>query len=130
MFSFPIVPILLIIPVIGIFFVLFSVDVKNFSTAKMSALWTSIINFLISLYIPINFDPNIPHFQFVNSFSWFNNDNLKFAVGIDGISLPFVILSTFLIPLCIYFMWNIEKKKNEALFILFSSYRDFSYWSI
>ena len=111
MFSFPIVPILLIIPIIGIFFVLFSVDVKNSSTAKMSALWTSIINFLISLYIPINFDPNIPHFQFVNSFSWFNNDNLKFAVGIDGISLPFVILSTFLIPLCIYFMWNTEKKK-------------------
>ena len=113
MFSFPIVPILLIIPVIGIFFVLFSVDVKNFSTAKMSALWTSIINFLISLYIPINFDPNIPHFQFVNSFRWFNNDNLKFAVGIDGISLPFVILSTFLIPLCIYFMWNTEKKKMK-----------------
>ena len=113
MFSFPIVPILLIIPIIGIFFVLFSVDVKNSSTAKMSALWTSIINFLISLYIPINFDPNIPHFQFVNSFSWFNNDNLKFAVGIDGISLPFVILSTFLIPLCIYFMWNIEKKKMK-----------------
>ncbi|MBK93170.1 MAG: NADH-quinone oxidoreductase subunit M [Rickettsiales bacterium] len=111
MFSFPIIPILLVIPIIGIFFVLFSVDVKNSSTAKMSALWTSIINFLISLYIPINFDPNIPHFQFVNSFSWFNNDNLKFAVGIDGISLPFVILSTFLIPLCIYFMWNTEKKK-------------------
>ena len=111
MFSIPIIPILLIIPIIGIFFVLFSVDVKNFSTAKMSALWTSIINFLISLYIPINFDKNIPHFQFVNSFSWFNNDNLKFAVGVDGISLPFVILSTFLIPLCIYFMWNSEKKK-------------------
>tara|TARA_B100001027_G_scaffold214857_1_gene187768 strand:- start:54 stop:1532 length:1479 start_codon:yes stop_codon:yes gene_type:complete len=111
MFSIPIIPIILIIPIIGIFFVLFSVDVKNFSTAKMSALWTSIINFLISLYIPINFDKNVPHFQFVNSFSWFNNDNLKFAVGVDGISLPFVILSTFLIPLCIYFMWNSEKKK-------------------
>ena len=111
MFSIPIIPIILIIPIIGIFFVLFSVDVKNFSTAKMSALWTSIINFLISLYIPINFDKNVPHFQFVNSFSWFNNDNLKFAVGVDGISLPFVILSTFLIPLCIYFMWDSKKKK-------------------
>ncbi len=111
MFSIPIIPILLIIPIVGIIFVLFSVNVKNSSTAKMSALWTSIINFLISLYIPVNFDKNVPHFQFVNSFSWFNNDNLKFAVGIDGISLPFVILSTFIIPLCIYFMWNIEKKK-------------------
>ena len=40
--------------------------------SKKSALWTSASNFFLSLYLPINFDKSIPHFQFVNSFSWFN----------------------------------------------------------
>ena len=125
MFSVPILPLLILIPLIGVFFVLISVNEENSLAAKKSALWTSIINFLLSLYIPVNFDRNIPHFQFVNSFSWFNNENLKFSVGIDGISLPFIILSTFLIPLCIYFLWNLDKKKIRlylASFLLIESF--------
>ena len=125
MFSVPILPLLILIPLIGVFFVLISVNEENSLAAKKSALWTSIINFLLSLYIPVNFDRNIPHFQFVNSFSWFNNENLKFSVGVDGISLPFIILSTFLIPLCIYFLWNLDKKKIRlylASFLLIESF--------
>ena len=116
---------LILIPIFGIVFVLMSVEDENSSAAKLSALWTSIINFLLSLYIPINFDQTIPHFQFVNSFAWFNNENLKFSLGVDGISLPFIILSTFLIPLCIYFMWDTKKDKIRlylSSFLLIESF--------
>ena len=125
MFNLPILPMLILIPIFGIVFVLMSVEEGNSIAAKRYALWTSIINFLLSLYIPINFDQTIPHFQFVNSFSWFNNENLKFSLGVDGISLPFIVLSTFLIPLCIYFMWENKKDKIKlylSSFLLIESF--------
>ena len=126
MLNIPVIPLLIIIPIIGIAFVLLSVEDDSFSMqSKKSALWTSIINFFLSLYIPLNFEKDIPHFQFVNSFSWLNNENLKFSVGVDGISLPFIMLSTFLIPLCIFFLWK-QKKRNIktylACFLLIESF--------
>ena len=112
MLNIPILPLLILVPLVGLVFVLLSVEEDEKSLqAKKSALWTSIINFLLSLYIPLNFEKDIPHFQFVNSFSWLNNDNLKFSLGIDGISLPFVMLSTLLIPMCIFFLWHSQAKK-------------------
>ena len=126
MLNIPIIPLLIIIPLIGIVFVLFSVEDDPYSMqSKKSALWTTIINFFLSLYIPLNFDKEIPHFQFVNSFSWLNNENLKFSLGIDGISLPFILLSTLLIPLCVFFLWK-QKKQNIktylACFLLLESF--------
>ena len=125
MFNVPILPLLIVIPLVGVVFVLLSVSSNNISSAKLSALWTSIINFILSLFLPLNFDKTVPHFQFVNSFNWFNNDNLKFALGVDGISLPFIILSTLLIPLCIIFFLNSEKKMIKAYlasFLLIESF--------
>ena len=125
MFNVPILPLLIVIPLVGVVFVLLSVSSNNISSAKLSALWTSIINFILSLFLPLNFDKTVPHFQFVNSFNWFNNDNLKFALGVDGISLPFIILSTLLIPLCIIFFLNSEKKLIKAYlasFLLIESF--------
>ena len=105
MLNLPILPILICIPLIGLIFILLSSENDDFSIqSKRSALWTSGSNFLLSLYLPYNFDKDIPHFQFVNSFSWLNNDNLKFSLGIDGISLQFVMLSTLLIPMCVFFL--------------------------
>ena len=126
MLNIPILPLLILIPLIGLIFVLLSVEEdENSIQAKKSALWTSIINFLISLYIPLNFEKDIPHFQFVNSFSWLNNDNLKFSLGIDGISLPFLMLSTLLIPMCVFFLWNNKTKKIKSYlscFLLLESF--------
>ena len=95
MINIPILPLLILVPLIGVIFVLLSVEDDEYSfQSKKSALWTSIINFLLSLYLPFNFDKGVPHFQFVNSFSWLNNENLKFSLGVDGISLPFILLLT------------------------------------
>ena len=105
MISLPILPILIILPLIGLIFIfLSSEDDDSADQSKKSALWTSSSNFFLSLYLPINFDKSIPHFQFVNSFSWFNSDNLRFSLGVDGLSMPFILLSTFLVLVCIIFI--------------------------
>ena len=120
MINIPILPLLILVPLIGVIFVLLSVEDDEYSfQSKKSALWTSVINFLLSLYLPLNFDKDVPHFQFVNSFSWLNNENLKFSLGVDGISLPFILLSTFLIPLCIFFIWNNKMVKIKSYLIAF-----------
>ena len=117
MLNLPILPILISIPLIGLIFILLSSENDEFALqSKRSALWTSISNFLLSLYLPLNFDKSIPHFQFVNSFEWFNSDNLKFSLGVDGLSMPFVVLSTFLILLCIIFLFP-QKKKNMRMYL-------------
>ena len=98
MLNLPILPILIILPLIGMAFVILSPESDEFAReSKKSAIWTSSSTFLLSLYLPLNFDKSIPHFQFVNTFSWFNSENLRFSLGVDGLSMPFVILSTVLI---------------------------------
>ena len=117
MINLPILPILIVLPLIGLAFIFFSSeDDESAEQSKKSALWTSASNFFLSLYLPINFDKSIPHFQFVNSFSWFNSDNLRFALGVDGLSMPFVLLSTFLILTCIIFILP-QKKKNMKMYL-------------
>ena len=117
MLNLPILPILICIPLIGLIFILLSSENDDFALqSKRSALWTSASNFMLSLYLPFNFDKDIPHFQFVNSFEWFNSENLKFSLGVDGLSMPFIILSTFLILLCVIFLYP-QKKKNMRMFL-------------
>ena len=109
---------LILIPIFGIIFVLMSVEEENTKAAKRSALWTSIINFLLSFTYLLILIKLYLIFNLLILFSWFNNENLKFSLGVDGISLPFIVLSTFLIPLCIFFMW--ENKKNKIKLYLSS----------
>ena len=117
MISLPILPILIALPLIGLVFIfLSSENDENAEQSKKSALWTSTSNFFLSLYLPINFDKSIPHFQFVNSFSWFNNDSLRFSLGVDGLSMPFIVLSTFLILACIIFILP-QAKKNMKMYL-------------
>jgi NADH-quinone oxidoreductase subunit M len=68
-------------------------------TARWVALWATLVTFAVSLVMVWRFDPRIAEFQFVEK-----NDWLGFAsyhMGVDGISLPFVILTTALMPICI-----------------------------
>jgi NADH-quinone oxidoreductase subunit M len=64
------------------------------------ALWTTIVTFILSLFIWVNFDPADPGFQMVESTEWLGGA-IAYKMGVDGISMLFVILTTFLMPLCI-----------------------------
>ena len=131
MLNLPILPILVCIPLIGLIFILLSSENDEFALqSKRSALWTSASNFILSLYLPVNFDKDIPHFQFVNSFEWFNSENLKFSLGVDGLSMPFIVLSTFLILLCIVFIYPQKKKKYADVFSFFYSFGIIFNWNV
>ena len=117
MINLPILPILICLPLIGLIFILLSSENDDFSIqSKKSAIWTSLSNFLLSLYLPFQFNKDIPHFQFVNSFDWFNSENLRLTLGVDGISMPFIVLSTFLIFLCVIYLYP-QRKKNMRMYL-------------
>ena len=102
----PILSILLLIPIIGILLLTFiSSNSENDSNLKQTALWVSFLNFVISLVVLFNFDQLNPNFQFEEKYFWLG-DTISYHVGIDGISILFVVLTTFLVPICILASYN------------------------
>jgi NADH-quinone oxidoreductase subunit M len=107
--DFPILSSLILLPAIGSIFLLFSKsDDKQTDTIKYVALFTSLVNFLISIYLWISFDSSISNFQFVEERYWLAGF-VNYKVGIDGISILFIILTTFITPLCIISVNNSVK---------------------
>ena len=99
MINFPIISSLILLPSIGALF-LFFFNSKNITGIKYVSLFVSIINFLISIYLWLIFDQSSYEFQFVESRVWIK-DFINYKVGVDGISILFIILTTFITPLCI-----------------------------
>jgi NADH-quinone oxidoreductase subunit M len=82
--------------------------------AKQIALFTTIVTFAITLYLWSAFDPAVKGFQFEENYDWLGT--IRYHVGVDGISLPFVILTAFLMPLCILASWtSIETRLKEYM---------------
>jgi len=97
---------LMIIPLIGIIFLMFC-SYNNGKLLKIISLFFSSINFLLSLLLWIFFDRSTGDFQFVHKLAWIPNLNINLTLGIDGISLFFVILTTLLIFLCLLSSWEV-----------------------
>ena len=100
--NFPILSSLILLPSIGALFILLSKskDQSNYQSSKYVALFVSFANFFISVYLWYIFDPNITDFQFVENRPWLPGF-INYKVGIDGISILFIVLSTLITPLCI-----------------------------
>jgi NADH-quinone oxidoreductase subunit M len=98
--NFPILSSLILLPSIGALFLLFAKDSQDSKTIRYVALFTAFINFLISIYLWYLFDPSISSFQFVEDKTWLK-EFVNYKVGIDGISILFIILTTFITTLCI-----------------------------
>jgi NADH-quinone oxidoreductase subunit M len=115
--NFPIISALILLPTIGSLFLIFSKsnDQSN-STIKYVALFTSIVNFLLSIYLWFLFDETTSAFQFVEDREWLIGI-VNYKVGIDGISILFVILTTFITPLCIISVNNSVKKRLRDFLI-------------
>jgi NADH-quinone oxidoreductase subunit M len=115
--NFPIISALILLPTIGSLFLIFSKsnDQSN-STIKYVALFTSIVNFLLSIYLWFLFDETTSTFQFVEDREWLIGI-VNYKVGVDGISILFVILTTFITPLCIISVNNSVKKRLRDFLI-------------
>lgn len=96
---------LLILPLIGILNLLIIPSWNKILLKQITLVYSCFI-FLLSLLLWIWFDKSLGSFQFVNKIFWVPNLNFNLVVGIDGISLFFLLLTTLLIPLCLLVSWN------------------------
>ncbi len=117
----PILSITTFLPLVGALFILIlrgnQEDVNR--NARNVALWTTLINFVLSLFIWFNFDPTNPGYQMVEKAAWIPAFKVSYHMGVDGISMLFVILSTFLVPLCILASWEAIQKRVKEYMVAF-----------
>ena len=115
--NFPILSSLILLPTIGALFIFFSKTNKTkYQSSKYVALFVSFTNFLLSLYLWFLFDTTTYEFQFVENQEWIRGF-INYKVGVDGISILFIILTTLIAPLCIISV-NTTIKKNLKGFLV------------
>lgn len=113
-----ILPFIVLLPLFVSFFLVF-VSNKHLNTIKVTGLFTSFLMFFASLFLWIFFDKVYSRFQFIYDFAWIPSSNLNLSLGIDGISIFFVILTTLLIPLCLLASWDSVKVFHKEYVIAF-----------
>jgi NADH-quinone oxidoreductase subunit M len=117
MVSWPVIFVVLVLPLVGALFIMLvrGDGVAESRNARWVALYTTLITFAVSLVLVWRFDPTSPEFQFVEKREWLSG-TISYHMGVDGISLPFVILTTALMPLCIIASWSaIERRVREYM---------------
>jgi len=116
--NFPILSAIIFIPLIGAFFILITRgSQKNVEkNSKYVAIFSSLTNFLLSLFLWYSFDVSTSDFQFVEEKNWMEGF-INFQLGIDGISILFILLTTFIAPICIFSGINSIKFKIKEFLI-------------
>jgi NADH-quinone oxidoreductase subunit M len=114
--SYPILSTVIFLPVVGALLLLFMRRSWELLT-KWVALTTGITTFLLSIPLFINFDKSTYKMQFVERFRWIPDWNINYYIGVDGISILFVLLSTLIAILCVLISWNAIKTKVKEFYI-------------
>jgi NADH-quinone oxidoreductase subunit M len=119
MTSWPILSVIVFLPLVGALFIAFlSDDEAGVRNARWLALWTTLVTFIISLILVWRFDPTTADFQFVEKRPWLGG-TINYSMGVDGISLPFVILTTALMPISILASWDAIQRRVREYMIAF-----------
>ena len=87
--------------------------------ARHTALWTSLFTFALSILLWTGFDASVSGFQFVEKKEWITGLGIEYHMGVDGISIFFVLLSTFLTPLCVLASWESIQVRVKEYMIAF-----------
>ncbi|WP_375646130.1 NADH-quinone oxidoreductase subunit M [Bartonella sp. TT29SHDZB] len=120
MIDWPILSTVTFLPLVGVLLILFIKDDSEAARNNIRnvAFFTTIFVFIISLIIWIGFDSSNQNFQMVEKFNWLGN-GISYHMGVDGISILFVVLSAFLLPFCILASWVNVKERLKAYMIAF-----------
>ncbi len=121
MVDLPLLSLLTFLPLLGAFFI-FIIRGNEATVArnsKRAALYITVVNFLLAVYMMVNFNPDTADFQFVEKREWFGALGISYHMGIDGISLFLVVLAAFLTPICILASWNSIKTRVKEYMIAF-----------
>ena len=118
--SWPILSVTTFLPLVGALLVtaLPSDGKAEQRNARWIALWTTLVTFAISLILLYRFDPTSFEFQFVEKQPWLGGA-ITYHMGVDGIALPFVVLTTGLMPICIIASWNPIRRRVKEYMIAF-----------
>tara|TARA_Y100001970_G_scaffold142517_1_gene175271 strand:- start:4324 stop:5820 length:1497 start_codon:yes stop_codon:yes gene_type:complete len=115
--DFPILSSLILLPLLGALFIFFSKSKSNSHlTIKYLAIFVSFANFVLSLYLWFLFDNTTSEFQFLEERSWIKGF-INYKVGVDGISILFIILTTFITPLCVVSVNNTIKNRLKDFLV-------------
>ena len=120
MSDWPLLSLVIFLPLVGAAFILLirgddEVVARN---ARNVALWTSLIDFALSLLIWSGFDNSTAEFQFEERVPWIS-DVITYHLGVDGISMLFIILTTFLTPICVLASWKAITARVKEYMIAF-----------
>jgi NADH-quinone oxidoreductase subunit M len=107
MTTWPILSVVTFLPALGalVIYVSRGDDEAARRNSRWIALWTTLVTFAISLILVWRFDPAQPDFQFVEKAAWLAS-GITYHMGVDGISLPLIILTTAIMPFCIIASWK------------------------
>jgi NADH-quinone oxidoreductase subunit M len=119
MASWPILSVVTFLPIVGAIFIAFlNDDESGVRNARWIALWTTLVTFAVSLILVWRFDPGSADFQFLEKRPWLGGAT-TYSMGVDGISLPFVILTTALMPIAILASWTSVQTRVHSYMICF-----------
>ena len=121
MSDWPLLSLVTFLPLAGALFIALTrgEEKQVAKNARYVALWTSLITFVVSLLIWAGFDPTTADFQFVEKRDWLPDWGIGYHMGVDGISMWFVLLSTLLTPICILSSWEAVQKRVKEYMIAF-----------
>jgi NADH-quinone oxidoreductase subunit M len=119
----PLLSLVTFLPLVGVAFILIArgEEAMVARNARWIALWTSLIDFALSILLWVYFDPNTSDFQFVERTTWvtLGGFNFNYHMGIDGISLFFILLSSIMTLLAIVSAWEVIKFQVREFMIAF-----------
>lgn len=112
--GFPILSVLIFLPLVGALILLF---VKNESVSRYLALIITTITALLSLTLLFGFDTTTSKFQFVEHHKWIEAFNINYTLGLDGISILLVLLTTIIMPFCVLASWSYIKSRVQSFMV-------------
>lgn len=122
MVDFPLLSLMTFLPLLGAFFIfIIRGDDQQLvaEKAKRMAFFSTIFTFCLSIFLCVRFDPNAIGYQFEEHYEWFPTLGITFRMGVDGISLFFIMLSSFLTPICILASWTSIRKRVKEYMVAF-----------
>lgn len=111
------------LPLIGALVIF--IGIRNASMARYTAMGVSLVTFFISLGLITGFDTHTANFQFLEEVQWLPAYGIAYRMGVDGISLPFVLLTTFLTPICLLASWESIKIRVPEYMMAFLALESF-----
>ena len=124
MTEYPILSSIIFLPLLGALAIFLFVkpcenNKSESNNVRNVSLFTTLMTFLLSMVLYINFDSTTAQFQFVEKHEWLKGYGISYYLGVDGISLFFILLTTFLMPICILCSWNSINKQIREYMICF-----------